>query len=253
MIKCILKILLAVFLLFVFIFCSCSYRIYVNGKYNHKICTILEKGERVSTLPDDSTIIVVGIDENVPSLAKFINETKILSPNYSFWGAGYLQRTETPYETILGKARDEAKQVGANIIKITKRPEQVFNRNRAEFIAKMYFLNPRLNVFKKLQDALSPNRNLCIVHLRNLISDSCSIYFNDSLIIPVFKNQNITVFSSDSSGVLKCKVIGRKKGLNPIYTILATAYLKKGEEYYLNMTYYRRGGFYLKAFDKDSF
>jgi hypothetical protein len=164
-----------VFYLIVLLVCGCNYRIYTNGRLDHK-----EKGLTRNWQSINENCFVFEKNDKLPDSATLINTTSFYSP--FVWLASH-----SPHYIMTSKAMSQAKTVGANIIQVTDDGATKFTRYR--FITHMYYLKePFITQYKNQRDSLASiekkaNEPFCVVHLKSYMYkwDNTGIYFNDSL------------------------------------------------------------------------
>jgi hypothetical protein len=223
-------------LMLVFISYSCNYRVYTNGKYNHKA-----KGLTANWRSSNNECIFLDSNQNIPDSSTFLNDTKILSP--LVW-----LTMQSPNKLMINRTEDEAERIGANIIKVTDKGATKLTRYR--YIAKMYYLpEPYLTAYRRSEDSLIQvnkriNKDFCIVHLKSYSCkwDEGPIYLNDSLVGYCHGAKKIKGgfdihrldLKLDKKGILSPKNTGTNR------YILGVS-LEKGEEYYINIIPGRAG------------
>ena len=197
------------FLFLLLLFCSCNFRLYTDGKFDHKAKGLTSKWKTTN-----DSCIMLGKDDKIPDGAILINNTEIKSPFVWLTMA-------SPPEVIVNELKTDAQKKGANIIQIEGQHGNKFTRLGVN--AKMYSLKePFLTKYKKLKDSVADykQRNFCILHIRNNWTfGKVEVYFNDSLIgtLPKWKwskkdNSEILNFTTDHSGVLWLKAENQGHG-----------------------------------------
>jgi hypothetical protein len=179
---------LLVTLLFLIALYSCgSYKVYVDGRLTHRQSELFW----FHKINDDS-LFVFQENENVPDSAFFINEVTLFAPKI-LMPVRYPDNQLAGYDAslrpeIISRAKYEAKQAGANVIKIIAIR---YSLPRGKLVVKLYHLKEHyISLYKKERDSMNlvlskKNENYCIVHLKSFspsYTRDCPIYFNNTLV-----------------------------------------------------------------------
>jgi hypothetical protein len=168
-----MKYLKTVSILFI-LFCSCNFRIYTNGTFDHKTKGLTSKWRTAN----DSCIILFSGDK-LPEGAVAVNNTEIRSP--FVW-----LTVQLPSEIMVNELKTQAQKVNANMVWIDSAYAKKFTRLHTE--ARMYSLKGAALATYKAQIAvpMQAKANYCIIHLKNLANigkDHIRLLFNDSIVL----------------------------------------------------------------------
>lgn len=159
--------------LLLFELCSCSYKVFVNGTYSHKMPSYLDR-----QVPR-GWCMVLEQNEKIPDSAIFVNTLKIA---FSPFGLHLKFLSMAPNEyNLLNIARTDVEKNGENIVRINKAGN--FFLKGPTLIVNTYRLGePYLSHYRKFIDSV--NRVTCLVHVKNEggILNDMQIYFKDSLV-----------------------------------------------------------------------
>jgi hypothetical protein len=160
---------------------SCSYRICINNKLDHK-----EWNSGRNWKSKNDSCIVLESTETLPGSSNFIDSIEIISPSIFIWLPIPWNGNYQYYNVMVNRLRTEAKIYGANVIKII---DYGLTKNlvRYQFKANFYHLNSNLfEDYNKIKDSInkSDHENFCIAHIKSElnIADGPKIYFNDTLV-----------------------------------------------------------------------
>lgn len=155
---------------------SCNYRVYTNGKFDHK-----EKGLTSKWRTSNDSCFVFNHRDCLPDSITFVNQTTILSP------FSWMINT-SPYFVMTNKASALAKTLDVNVVQEINTGGTKFTRYKFETV--MYRMSDSaFSTLKAKNDSVElaekeANKDYCVVHIKNYHDNSRlePIYFNDSLV-----------------------------------------------------------------------
>lgn len=171
------------FIYFIIVFTSCSYKIYVNGHFSHK----LDKSYSYKNSSNDSCIILEDGKSDVTDSASYINEIRI---KYGY-SADSFQQYSIDY-SLLEMAKTQAKVYHANVIKICR-----FKRYSCcetdQLVVQLYHLKiPLWEILKNKIDSLNyADAGFHYIHIKH------KRLYSSKYPIPIYVNNYIIGYCSN--------------------------------------------------------
>ena len=172
----------------------------------------------------NASYIILGINEQIPDSAIFINNTKIHSGSYAERNSIYSDEYD-----LIERAKDEAKRIGANVIKIIN----YYTYTGHTLVVKMYYLKESyLSAYKRnITSSNISNKDFCIVHVKNYCfgryNYNITLVYNGSVVGNCIRNIGKSGVAEYPSLDLRFSQPGTFYGSNiPI---------EKGKEYFIHV------------------
>lgn len=226
-------------LLLLIIVAGCRYRIFINGKFDHK-----DRELRPKVSKSYDSVFIFNASDSLPANIVVVNNTIIWTPY--FWAEDFFCGPN--YYTVLHHIVWEAKRVGANVIKFRNTnlvmTETVTTSNR--FIVQMYSLKePYLSGYNRKLDSINRAykdsiKSVCIIHIKSMniyTGNKCRIYINDSLLCYASTKDWRT------PGWPEVNFMLRNGGVLSLHNKTKDTLLVKGNEYYFLIGSRRKGKF----------
>ena len=223
------------------------FRTYEDGQLRHRETPVRYEPYWKST---NDSVVILDRNDTFQITSGLIEKAEIKYPNALNMGIVKYPKYSQSY-TLLEYAKDEAKRIGANCIKIIAIGEiDKLPFDRFHLVAVFYKLNESdFTILKTRQDsAFHVGNDFQIVHIKNFTKDNVDIplYFNDTLIgnFSHFRKKN----KPANDDLLEFKIYGPGK-LTTNYNRDADILLQPGKDIYIHIKNTKHG-YYLRFVTK---